>query len=89
MLANLKALALSIWQSILGPTPKSLEALSLLPRVRRKSSTENIYVLRVQHPVTQEYAATIEARFRRLYETYGIEIIVLEPGVTLIKLDDL
>lgn len=55
------------------------------------SATDRLYLLRVDFPVSKdpEVKAAIDASFDRLREKYGLDFLVLEPGMTLSRFDDI
>lgn len=53
------------------------------------SPTAKIYVVTTDFPVTQETVMKFEQMFAPIREKYGLDFIVLEPGLTLKRFDDI
>lgn len=72
----------------LRPVPSSL---MMLVRQRRppKGKLSNLYVLQVNFEVTSEHAQKLAAAFEPHSKKYGLDFIVLEPGMTLKRFDEI
>jgi hypothetical protein len=49
----------------------------------------NLYILRVNFPVTQPIGERLEASLNVLRNKYGVDFFVLEPGMELSRFDDI
>ena len=59
-------------------------------RVKVKhADLSRLYILRVDFPVDEIQAGKIDAALDAHREKYGIDFIVLEPGMTLTRFDDI
>lgn len=58
-------------------------------RKPKSASIAQLYVLRVDFELTPESLSTIEAGLRPLREKFGLDFIVLEPGMKLSRFDDI
>lgn len=58
-------------------------------RVRAPRSTRHLYVLRVDFAVGPEQAKEMAAMRDRLLAEYGVDLLVLEPGMTLSRFNDI
>lgn len=65
--------------------------ISLFRSRRRpaQSSTAGLYILRVDFPVKAELLARIQATLDPIKKKYGIDFLVLEPGINLSRFDDI
>jgi hypothetical protein len=52
------------------------------------SPTSGLYVLRTDFPVDTEKGKELDAMLKPIREKYGLDFILLEPGITLSKFDD-
>jgi hypothetical protein len=67
--------------------PQSLMQGAARPR---RKSTDGLYVVRVDFPVSSpELREGLRTSFGRLKEDYGLDFIVLEPGIHLKRFDDI
>lgn len=78
---------LTKWYRQLGK-PQSLNDLAAASKSATVSSTEKLYVLQVDFPVSEEIAKGISASLSPLREKYGVDFMVLEPGMRLKRFDD-
>ena len=71
---------LSVWrrpglQTLFGPS--------------RRPPTSRLYVLRVDFPLNAESKQAIEKGLQEVREKYRLDFIVLEPGISLSRFDDI
>ena len=63
---------------------------SLFARPRRaKGKLSNLYVVRVDFPLKPETASRLQQNLDLLRERYGIDFLVLEPGIRLSRFDEI
>jgi len=69
----------------------SREVLTLFPkRVRDpKSPIKNLYVIKVDFPVTKQRMAEIDDMLDPIRKKYGLDFLLLEPGIKFVKFDDI
>jgi len=58
------------------------------PPKRPRARTSNLYVIEVDFPVTAELASKIDQALQPLREKYGLDFLVLEPGMKMKRWDD-
>jgi hypothetical protein len=51
------------------------------------SATDRLYVLRVDFAITRDNSVQMEAALDRLRKQYGIDFLVIEPGMSLSRFD--
>ena len=69
-------------------------SLSILPveepaPVQQPSVTANLYMLHMDFPVSKEQRTEIEQGLDILRKKYGIDFMLLEPGIKLSRFDDI
>jgi hypothetical protein len=64
------------------------ETLLELMRRRRPASTSKLYVLKVDFQIKTEARVEIDQALDPIRTKFGIDFIVLEPGITLKRFDD-
>lgn len=73
---------------LLGALPQSLAHLLLRPRGPVSKRTAGLYILEVDFKVTKEVAEGIDKALTPVREKYGVDFIVLEPGMRLRRFND-
>jgi hypothetical protein len=54
---------------------------------KRPSRTARLYILRVDFPVDEKREAALEAMLAPLREKFGLDFLILEPGMKLERFD--
>lgn len=67
----------------------SAAPLSLFTPKPKAPGLEKLYVLRVDFKMTPDGAAKMDASLNPLREKYGLDFIVLEPGMNVARFDDI
>lgn len=74
-----------VWR---GTGPKSLFALAKEPRPRSTAPTAKLYVLQVDFEVLPHTLESLEAQLSAIRAKYGLDFMILEPGIKLKRFDD-
>lgn len=70
-------------------TPQSLMQLLQRRRAGPAPKTSSLYVLQVDFPMTESLTTKMDGALNPLREKYGLDFIVLEPGMKLSRFDDI
>lgn len=65
------------------------QLITIFSKIRRPASVTGLYVVDVGGQVSQEQAEALDRMFGPLRKKYGIDFIVLEPGIRLRRFDDI
>lgn len=65
------------------------QLITIFSKMRRPASLTKLYVVDVGGPVPAEQAEALNRMFDPLRKKYGIDFIVLEPGIRLRRFDDI
>jgi len=71
-----------------GPGPQSLMQLAIR-RKKGRTATSRLYVMRIDHPLSREALVGLDKSLQPLRDKYGLDFIVLEPGIQLGRFDDI
>ena len=63
--------------------------LSLFAPKPKAPGLSKLYVLRVDFKMSEEYAKKMDAALDPLRAKYGLDFIVLEPGMNVARFDDI
>jgi hypothetical protein len=65
------------------------QSLRMLMRQPRPAPTSKLYVLRTDFQVNKEKAADIDSALEPIRKKYGLDFILLEPGIKLSRFEDI
>jgi hypothetical protein len=71
-----------------GPVPKSFFTLAKEPRPRSILPTSKLYVIQVDFEVLPHALESLETQLSAIREKYGLDFMILEPGIKLKRFDD-
>ena len=71
-----------------GTGPQSLFALAREPRPRSTVPTSKLYVVQVDFEVLPHALESLETQLSAIREKYGLDFMILEPGIKLKRFDD-
>lgn len=79
----------SLWLWLSRPEVAPSVVPADLKRPPAQASTANLYILQVDFPVSPEKRLKIGQSLDELREKYGIDFVLLEPGIKLSRFDDI
>ncbi len=68
--------------------PETLMSLIRDHRAKQRPRTSSIYLVHVDFKVSSEYRADFAANLAEIRAKYGLDFLILEPGVTIKRFDD-
>jgi hypothetical protein len=68
--------------------PRPIQSLFARPQ-RGNGKTSNLYIVRVDFPLKPEMEDRLQRNLDVLRERYGIDFLVLEPGIRLSRFDEI
>ena len=71
-----------------GTAPKSLFTLAKEPRPRSTAPTSKLYVVQVDFEVTPAALDLLQSQLAAIRENYGLDFMILEPGIKLKRFDE-
>lgn len=72
-----------------GPLPETLFSLARRKRSSPPPSTASLYVLRVDFPLKADMRDSIQHSLQPLKDKFGIDFLLLEPGISVKRFDDI
>ena len=68
--------------------PRGPETLMSLARSRRMPSTSRLYIVQVDFAVSEKAYENLEGQLDEMRAKYGLDFLVLEPGIRLTRFDE-
>ena len=84
----LRSIIHSVREAWSGSNPKSLFTLAKEPRPRSTLATSKLYVIEVDFEVLPHTLESLETQLGAIREKYGLDFMILEPGIKLKRFDD-
>lgn len=85
VVARLRAWASDLWYR-LSSRPQSFD---MIAQQRRPAPINKLYVLRIPHAASPEYINHLSNSLDKLKAKYGIDFLVIEPGLSISRFDDI
>lgn len=64
------------------------QSLFVLAR-KRSAATSKLYVIHTDFPIDRDKANALDAQLEPLRKKFGLDFLVLEPGIKLTRFDDI
>ena len=84
----LRSIIRSVREAWRGTSPKSLFTLAKEPRPKSTLPTSKLYVIEVDFEVLPHTLESLETQLGAIREKYGLDFMILEPGIKLKRFDD-
>ena len=78
----------SLRDSWRGTAPRSLFDLARQPRPKSVLPTSKLYVIEADFEIHPDTYDSLQAMLGEIREKYGLDFMILEPGIKLKRLDD-